>query len=266
MLRLYSFGDDGLKCGSSMVSLDIAHRKGEQVMCIKSQQFLALGLALPLLAMPVASATGAETVQRVWSPQKSQLNLSGLRPARLELLAAPNLSLSLATFKQDEWTAPVDFVPTGEAGKTYVVSGDVASRVAEDGLRSGALPYTDRKYKIADLPEEFQGLTLVQTRMGHKCIVDSRYSIVLSAPQPCYLFVAVDERAVEVYKESGAPCWIEEYSDTGLTIATDDPGMQQDEKRFTVFVREAPKGTIALGPSAAIVKTSMYFAFAAVAE
>ena len=147
-----------------------------------------------------------------------------------------------------------------------MVPGDVACRVAQDGVRLGALPYTDRKYKITDLPEELQGLTLVQTRMGHKCIVDARYSIVLSAPQACYLFVAVDERAIELYKKSGTPCWLEEFFKTGLTIATDDPVMQQDEKRFMVFVREAPKGVISLGPSAAIVETSMYFAFAALAK
>jgi hypothetical protein len=235
-------------------------------MCLKFLQVLMVGVPLPLLAGLVASATETESAQRDWSPHKSQLNLSGLCPAQLKLLAAPNLSLILATFTQGEWTAPVDFVPTGQPGKPYVVSGDVACHVAQNGARLGALPYTDRKYKITDLPEQLRGLTLVQTRMGHKSIVDSRYSIVLSAPQPCYLFVAVDERAIEVYKKSGTPCWLEEFLDTGLTIATDDPGMQEDERRFMVFVREVPKGTISLGPSAAIIRTSMYFAIAAAAE
>ena len=235
-------------------------------MCLKFLQVLMVGVPLPLLAGLVASATETESAQRDWSPHKSQLNLSGLRPAQLKLLAAPNQSLILATFTQGEWTAPVDFVPTGQPGKPYVVSGDVACRMAQDGARLGAVPYTDRKYKITDLPEQLQGLTLVQTRMGHKSIVDARYSIVLSAPQPCYLFVAVDERAIEVYRKSGTPCWLEEFLDTGLTIATDDPGMQEDERRFMVFVREVPKGTISLGPSAAIVRTSMYFAIAAAAK
>ena len=246
-----------------MVCFQIARRKGERVMCLRFLQVLMLGVTLPLLAAQVASAAETKSVQRVWSPQKSQIDLSGLRPAQLKLLAAPNPSLSLATFRQDKLTTPVEFVPSGEPGKAYVVSGDVASRVAQDGLRLGALPYTDRKYKITDLPEAFKGLTLVQTRMGHKCIVDARYSIVLSAPQPCYLFVAVDERAIELYRKSGTPCWLEEFLDTGLTITTDDPVMQKNKKRFLVFVREAPKGTVSLGPSAGIVETSMYFAFAA---
>jgi hypothetical protein len=194
------------------------------------------------------------------------LKLAGLRPAPLKLLAAPNLSLPLATFRQGEWAAPVDFVPAGQPGKTYVVSGDVACRVTQDGLRVGALPYTDRKYKITELPDEFQSLTLVQTRMGHKCIVDARYALVLSAPQPCLLFVAVDERALELYGKSGTPGWLEEFLNTGLTLATDDPVMQENKKRFPVLVREAPRGNISLGSSAAIIETSMYFAFAGVAE
>jgi hypothetical protein len=164
-----------------------------------------LGVPWPLLAAQAASAAETKSAQRVWSPQKSQLKLSGLRPAQLELLAAPKVSSTLATSTQGKRTMPVDFVPSGEPGKSYVVSGAAASSVAQDGVRLGALPYTDRKYKITDFPEEFRSLTLVRMRMGHKCIVDARYSIVLSARQPCYLFVAVDERAIELYKQSGAP-------------------------------------------------------------
>jgi hypothetical protein len=49
-------------------------------------------------------------------------------------------------------------------------------------------------------------------------------------------------------------------------MATDDPVMQKNKKRFMVFVREAPKGAVSLGASAGIIETSMYFAFAGVGE
>jgi hypothetical protein len=62
------------------------------------------------------------------------------------------------------------------------------------------------------MPEKPQGLTLLQTKNGHKSIVDGRYAIVVRSSEPCYCFVALDERSVRTYEKSGVPSWLEEYS------------------------------------------------------
>jgi hypothetical protein len=134
-------------------------------------------------------------------------------------------------------------------------------RVVHGGLKPKEEYYVNRTYKLVGVPDQLQGLTLLQTRCGNKAIVDGRYAIVVTSPEPCYCFVAISEQSVRGYEQTGMPGWLEEFSLTKHRITTDDPRMNyKKESGYAVLVREAPAGRIALGP-ACNYPYSMYFAF-----
>ena len=130
------------------------------------------------------------------------------------------------------------------------------------GLNVGAVVFGDRKYKIEKLPPAFVGLTLLQTKMGHKGIADANYAVVVSAAKPCLVFLAIDQRVVATYTQHGTPGWLLEYAPTGEHIKTDDLIMSQANVEYDVFVRQSAGGRIVLGPPAMDISlNSMYFAF-----
>src|SRR5262245_30128642 len=103
--------------------------------------------------------------------------------------------------------------------------------------------------------------------MGHKTTLDGRFSVVLSGAQPCLALVAIDQRAVEIFREYGVPGWLQEYSPTGHKLATDDPVMAEVSAEYLIFVRQAPAGRIVLGaPCMDGDYNAMYFAFFAEAR
>ena len=130
----------------------------------------------------------------------------------------------------------------------FIQNEDAGYRLVAGGLKEGARPYGDRKYKIQNLDAKFSGLTLLQTRMGHKAILDGRYSVVVAVAKPSYVFVAIDDRALETYKKHGVPSWLQEFAPTGRKVVTDDPLMANVGASYLVFVRKAPSGRIAFGP------------------
>lgn len=207
----------------------------------------------------------AETGDRAFSlAPKVELDLRSLSPAAVKLVAGPDSSRRFALLQTRD-DAPRDnhpYVPSNPILEPFVPIEETGYRVVADGLKEGALPYGDRKYKIQKLDAAFSGFTLLQTKNGHKAILDGRYSIVLSAAKPCYVFVAVDERALVTYKMHGMPSWLQEFAPTGHKFATDDPIMADAGASYLVFVRKAPAGRIALGPPGMDVDyNSMYFAF-----
>ena len=111
------------------------------------------------------------------------------------------------------------------------------------------------------------GLPLLQTKMQHKAVLDGRFAVLLSAAKPCWVFVAVDERAFEIYKEHGVPAWLQEFTPTGHRLAT-DTGHGRENAGYQVFVKKASAGRIALGPPCNWVASAntMYFAFFAEAK
>jgi hypothetical protein len=187
------------------------------------------------------------------------------KPVKVDLFEIPEDVQDFAVLKMN-----------GEDGKNYVAlnpalatfqGGDVGYRLVNDGLKVGALPYGDRKYSIQTLPSELTGLPLLVTKMAHKGIADSRYAIGLSCEKPCYVFVALDERALETFKKIGAPAWLQEYSPTDWRIETDDPLMSESKVGYVVFGRKAPAGRILLGaPAMDTNLNAMYFAFFAEAK
>jgi hypothetical protein len=82
-----------------------------------------------------------------------------------------------------------------------------------------------------------------------------------------FCIVAIDERALETYKEHGVPSWLQEFAPTGHKVTTDDAIMGMANAAFQVFVKKAPAGRIVLGPPCMWVRTNaMYFAFFAEAN
>ena len=137
-------------------------------------------------------------------------------------------------------------------------------QIVPGGLKRKAMPYTDRKYEILQLPEILEGLTLVQTRNGHKGVTDPRFSIVLTVEKPAYLFLAIDERMVRIWQRDGAPDWLKDFSPTGYRIVTDDPTMHE-LRPYQVVTKKVGAGEVRLGPPwnqfQRVPAYSMYFVF-----
>jgi hypothetical protein len=145
---------------------------------------------------------------------------------------------------------------------TFIASKDKGYRIRHGELRGGALPYGDRTYAIRGIPDALAGLTLLQTRMGDKAISDGRYAIVLSVAKPCFVFLAIDERAIQRYSAVGTPQWLDEYSPTGHALVTDEPLMADVGAVYRVFARRVPAGRVVLGPACMDPNNNaMYFAF-----
>ena len=90
------------------------------------------------------------------------------------------------------------------------------------------------------MPERLERLTLLQTKMGHTGIVDGQFFILLSVSRPVYLFLPIDERALETFEEFGIPAWMQEFVPTGKNIFTDDPIMKETKSGYLVFAHCRP--------------------------
>jgi hypothetical protein len=197
-----------------------------------------------------------------WLMPNAEINLQSLTPAPIVLLAAPDARRGYALLQTGPDAPVINFVPSNPALLPFVPAQDSGYQVVAKGLKVGATPYGDRKYKIEKLPEVFSGLTLVQTRAGSKAVLDGRYAIVLSGEKPSLAFLAVDERALDTYKQHGAPAWLQEFAPTGHKLATDDPIMKEAGAQYAIFVRKTASGRIVLGPPCLDIATNaMYFAF-----
>lgn len=216
---------------------------------------------LALLALVFVGAVHAAEVEAPAFWKRPAVPLPAkLLPAKLELVAKPNLTRALALFDPDHKV-------TNPAVEPFVVKAEEDYRIVPAGMVKGARPFADRKYVITDLPAKFSGLTQVQMRMSHKNIVDGRFGLVLSADRPVQLFLAIDQRMLATFAGQGVPSWMEEFAPTGDRIQSDDPLMQAQGIGYLVFVRNCPLGRIVLGPCGADPKfNSMYLVFAGEAE
>jgi hypothetical protein len=203
-------------------------------------------------ALPSGAAAQQAAATPFWLLPMVDLDLRALTPVDVQLVAGPDGSRELALL-QVGGTDPRSYTSGS-------VPNDTGYRVVAGGLRVGALIYGDRPYRIEEIPEGFAGLTLLQTKLQHKGVLDGRYAIVLATAKPCWVFVAIEENSLDGYKETGAPSWLQEFAPTGHEVAT----VRGD---FRVFVKKAPAGRIALGPPCMDVNNSaMYFAFFATAQ
>jgi hypothetical protein len=220
-------------------------------------------ICVALTSLPAQEAKPvADNDVPFWELPKANIDLKSLAPADVKLIAGPNMQRGMIVLQTGGEAPAVDFVPTNPELQAFLPAKDSGYQVISKGLNVGAVPFGDRKYKIEKLPKAFEGLTLLQTKMGHKGIVDATYSIVVSAARPCLVFLAIDQRVMDVYTQHGTPGWLQEYSPTGETIKTDDLIMAQSEAAYLVFVRQSAGGRIVLGPPAMDISlNSMYFAF-----
>jgi hypothetical protein len=195
-----------------------------------------------------------------------QITLEKLSPVPAELVSAPDDARSFALLQVGQ-VDPKAFVTSLSKPGPLTPDRDSGYEILRQGMKVGALPYGDRTYKIAKLPQALSGLTLLRTRMGHKAVLDGRFSIVVSLDKPGYVLVALDERALESYKQNGSPGWLQEFAPTGLKLETDDPAMAAAQIGYRLFARRVPAGRVVLGPPCMDVSlNAMYFALFAEAE
>jgi hypothetical protein len=205
---------------------------------------------------------GVEKDQPFWQLPKANVDLRSLAPADVTLVAGPDMRRGLILLQTGAEAPPADFVPGNPELKAFLPEKDTGYKVIAKGLNVGAVTFGDRNYKIEKLPPAFAGLTLLQTKAGHKAVIDANYSIIVAAARPCLVFVALDQRVIDIYTQHGTPGWLQEYAPTEEQIKTDDPIMAQTGAEFKVFVRKSAGGRIVLGPPAMDISlNSMYFAF-----
>jgi hypothetical protein len=192
-----------------------------------------------------------------WLAPRTDLDLRSLSPAAVDLVAGPDQARKFATLKigDREGSADVSISPE------FTAKVDTGYRIIPGGLKVGAPPFGDRTFKIDRLPAAISGLTLLQTKEGHKMIVDETYSVTLKAAEPCYVFVAIDEVGLKTYEEDGAPSWLEEFRPTGHRLVTDNPWQASANCGYLVFVKKAPAGRFVLGPPGMREYGGGYFAF-----
>ena len=197
-----------------------------------------------------SSARGADSP--AWINDKPKITFKSLSPVAVKLVSAP---------QGNDYN---DFGPGFQPLTAYLRSEGFNYKLVPEGMKQGAMPYTDRTYTIQELPALANGLTLLQTRMGHKGIGDRAFSIVVATEKPAYLFLAIDERMIRQWHKDGTPEWIDEFSPTGYRIVTDDPTMQE-ERIYQIAARKVAANQIKLGPpwnhSQEDTSYSMYFAF-----
>jgi len=230
---------------------------------------LRLGLLIACVACLPAVAwaiePGAEKDVPFWLVPHADLDLRSLSPAPVVLVTGPDTRRAFSLLQTGPDVPAAVYVPSNPLSVPFINLEDSGYRIVPEGLKEGATPYGDRKYKINKLPASLAGLTMLQTKMAHKTVLDGRYSIVVSTEKPCLVFVALDERAIDIYKQHGAPAWLQEYSPTGHKLATDDPIMAQTSSEYLVLARKSPGGRIVFGPPSLDGDwNAMYFAFFAV--
>jgi hypothetical protein len=187
------------------------------------------------------------------------------KPAKVELYAVPEDVDEFAVLELNGNDAK-NYAARNPSHPSYQ-GGDNGYKIVADGLKVGSPMYGDRKYLITTLPNELAGLPMLLTRNAHKAISDVRFSIGLTCDKPCYVFLALDERALATFKKTGAPAWLQEYSPTDWRIVTDEPQMTNRKAGYAVFARQVPAGRIALGaPCLDLTNNCMYFAFFAEAK
>jgi hypothetical protein len=213
---------------------------------------------LILLLMPLATPGAEPEPIPFWKRPKLELPFK-LQPAKIELLAGPDLSRPLALFDPDHKVTNPAVFPFVNHDKDQI-----AYRVIAEGLTKGAKPYSDRHYTVTTLPERFARLPLLQTKMAHKGIVDSRFGIVLSLPKPAWLFLALDDRLLATFERTGVPAWMQDFAPIGEKIGADNPFDKTVDASFHIFAKRCAAGRVTLGACGADPKfNSMYFAFAA---
>src|SRR5947208_5178718 len=160
-----------------------------------------IGVALLCGSVP-ADEPAVEKDMPFWELPKSNIDLQSLAPANAKLVSGPDLQRGLIVLQVGEGAPPpLDFVPGNEELKPFLPAQDSGYKLVPGGLKVGNVMYGDRNYKFERLAPGFAGLTLLQTKAGHKGIVDANYAITLTAAKPCLVFVAIDQRVMETYTQ-----------------------------------------------------------------
>ena len=216
-----------------------------------------LHIALLLFLTPV---TLAQASHKFHSSNPVVLKDTRFEPVSIKVISEPDRSIGYATVKIGDYVSPTDYKDITYT-ETVVTGAKRDYQVAAEGLKTDGLPYSDRTIRLKQIPGVLQGLPLLQSKMGHKGIVDARFSIRVAAEEECLVFLAVDERAVEFYRKAGLPGWMADYAPTDLRLLSDDAIMKLSGAGYRVFVKKFGAGEIEFGPACAHVqRTAMYFA------
>ncbi len=146
--------------------------------------FLLITFAVALASCATKSKTSIVDVLAqeedapFWLTPEVDLDLTSLSPAVVKLVRGPGSFRKFALLQTGVNAPSSNYVPSNPSLEPFIPSEGTGYLVVDSGLKEGAQPYGDRKYKFKKLDAPFTGLTLLQTKMGHKLdmpgLTDSR--------------------------------------------------------------------------------------------
>ena len=122
-------------------------------------------------AEDTGSAEGKPPHEPDWAAQIEKINL---KPAKVKLVRESDINSDLATLRVRGRAAATDYVPTNPVLVPLAKLGGPGCKLVDGGLVVGQGCFTDRRYKLVEVPKKMLGLTHMQTKCGHKAIVDAR--------------------------------------------------------------------------------------------
>ncbi len=125
-------------------------------------------------------------------------------------------------------------MPSVSVVRNLRAQSDETYRFQPSGLMRGAKAYSDRPYKIRQLPEDLVGADFIQTANNDDESQGNQW-LLFEALVPLKVMIAVDRR------QPDPPAWItKDYLRTDQQLVTDDCTMQ-------IYSRDYPAGPIVLG-------------------
>ena len=178
-----------------------------------------------------------------------KLSVGSLEALEVKLVAAPDSG----GFEE--------YHPEAEIYQNRVRKSDKGYSLITGGMRQGEMVYSDRSFRLKNIPEALRGLTMLQTMNGHKQAEDSNFRIKIQCIQAGYVFAAVDPRMLIYWGANTIPEWIKGYRATDFRITSDDPDTGDFGWNYLVVGKEVTAGEVILGPPMGTGGSSMYFAF-----
>jgi tetratricopeptide repeat protein len=154
-----------------------------------------------------------------------------------------------------------EYRPDADIYQNRVRQSDKGYSIITGGLQDGQMIYSDRDFRLTNIPETLQGLTMLQTMNGHKQEEAASFQIKIQCNQAGCVFVAIDPRMMFYWGANSIPEWIRGYRATDYRIVSDDPDIGDLGWNYLVVGKEVSSGEVILGPPMGTGGSSMYFAF-----
>ena len=129
---------------------------------------------------------------------------------------------------------------TLEISKLWTASGKTY-QVVYNGLFPGTQQYIDRDYEFDYVPARLKGKILIKTAGNDKMYEEDEICLRFEVDRKVVVYV------LHANKFTTKPAWLHNFKNTGDIVTRTDCSEATMKGIFTVFAREYPAGSIALG-------------------